>query len=83
MVETVGLLWKAYYRRRSQVVSPPPLLSGHDLIAALGLSPGPLIGELLTRLREEQAAGQVRTRQEALDFARRMVAELGGDIGSG
>lgn len=83
MVETVGLLWQAYYRRRSQVVSPPPLLSGHDLIAALGLSPGPLIGELLTRLREEQAAGQVRTRQEALACARRMVAELGGDMRPG
>jgi hypothetical protein len=32
------------------------------------LSPGPLIGKLLDGLREEQAAGVVKTRREALEW---------------
>jgi tRNA nucleotidyltransferase (CCA-adding enzyme) len=38
---------------------------------ALDLPPGPRIGELLQRLSEEQAAGEILTRQQALAFAHR------------
>jgi len=65
-VRAVTTLWHAAFFLREEVVSPPPLLSGHDLIE-MGLEPGPRIGELLDRLREEQAAGEVTTREEARD----------------
>lgn len=57
------------------VVSPPKLLGGDELMAALGLSPGPLVGRLLEAVREAQAAGEVRTTQEALALAARLAAE--------
>ncbi|HET6370827.1 MAG TPA: hypothetical protein VFG95_06495, partial [Nitrospiria bacterium] len=47
---------------------PKPLLSGDDVMALLGLSPGPEIGRLLSLLREEQLAGRIRHRNEAEDF---------------
>jgi putative nucleotidyltransferase with HDIG domain len=47
---------------------PKPLLSGDDVMALLGLSPGPEIGRLLSLLREEQLAGRIRHRKEAEDF---------------
>ncbi len=57
------------------VVSPPKLLRGDELMAELKLSPGPLVGALLEAVREAQAAGEVGTREEALELARRMVEQ--------
>lgn len=65
--------------RREALVSPPKLVSGHDLMAALGLSPGPLVGRLLERVREAQAEGRVATREEALALARRALREETGE----
>jgi hypothetical protein len=44
-----------------------PLLRGDEL----GLEPGPEIGRLLAEIAEEQAAGTIATKEEALDYARR------------
>ena len=52
------------------VVSPPKLLRGDDLIAALGIEAGPLVGELLAKIEEAQAAGDVTTREQAIALAR-------------
>jgi putative nucleotidyltransferase with HDIG domain len=46
-----------------------PLVNGHDLIAGLGLTPGPLVGMLLREIAEAQAAGEISTRAEALALA--------------
>ncbi len=70
--ETTSALWQAFYLYHEQIVSPPPLLSGHDLIAILELEPGPSIGKLLAALREAQAAGKVNTRQEAIAYVQRL-----------
>ena len=61
-------LLAAYFEQREQVVDPPPLLTGRDLIGELGLSTGKVIGTLLDRLKEAQAMGQVQTRDEAVAF---------------
>ncbi len=53
------------------VVSPPKLIDGHTLIETLGMSPGPEIGKLLETVREAQASGEIKTREEALDIARK------------
>jgi hypothetical protein len=67
--ERLGRLWHAFYCEYDQVVNPPPLLSGRDLLQ-LGMASGPQMGELIAHLREEQAAGEIVTRGEALDTAR-------------
>jgi poly(A) polymerase len=59
-----------------EITQPRKLLDGNDLRKELGLQPGPRIGEILEELREAQAAGEVTTRTEALDF----VKKLAGDI---
>ncbi len=48
--------------------SPPKLIDGHDVMKISGLGPGPRVGELLEVLREAQAAGEVNTRQQAIDY---------------
>ena len=44
-----------------------PLLRGDEL----GLPPGPEIGRLLELVEEERAAGEISTREEALELVRR------------
>lgn len=54
---------------------PPRLVSGHDIMAALGVGPGPLVGRLLRAIEEAAAAGEVSAREEALELARRLAGE--------
>jgi len=59
------------YFEDATVVSPPRLINGHRLMSEFGLEPGPAIGEILEMVRESQAAGDVETEAEALEFVRK------------
>lgn len=54
--------------------APRPLLRGDQLAQALGIEPGPRLGELLESLTMAQYAGEVETPQQAIDHARRELA---------
>ncbi len=58
------------------------LLDGSELMAALELQPGPLVGRVLAVLDEAQAVGDVTTKQEALELAKRFVQESESEIRS-
>ena len=77
-LEVVRGLLEAWWEQREERVLPPVLLTGHDLIEHFSLESGPQIGELLEAVREAQAAGQVKDRQEALQIVRDL---LGVDLG--
>ena len=51
---------------------PPPLLLGRHLLA-LGVRPGPRVGEILKHVYEKQLDGEVRTLEEAIASARSIV----------
>jgi poly(A) polymerase len=51
---------------------PEPLLRGDELAAELGIAPGPELGDLLAEIEAAQYAGEVGTREEAVDRARRV-----------
>jgi tRNA nucleotidyltransferase/poly(A) polymerase len=74
--EVAAPLLDAAFRRHQQVIAPPPLLTGDDLKQHLNLPPGPHIGQITERLLEEQAAGEIRTRSQALRLARRLADEI-------
>ena len=50
-----------------------PLLNGDQLMRALNLAPGPLIGRLLATINKAQAEGEISTPEEAISLARRFV----------
>jgi putative nucleotidyltransferase with HDIG domain len=57
--------------------APAPLLRGDELAGELGIATGPRVGELLEQLAEAQYAGEVATREQAIAYARRLLAEAG------
>ncbi len=52
-----------------------PLLRGRDLIETLGLSPGPMLGELLAGVEEARWDGEVVDREAALAWVRNRLAQ--------
>ncbi|MFH1529513.1 MAG: hypothetical protein ABIK09_02135 [Pseudomonadota bacterium] len=53
-------------------LTPPTLVTGEDL-KALGMSPGPKIGELLRAVQDAQVSGEIGVREEALAWIRRKI----------
>jgi putative nucleotidyltransferase with HDIG domain len=76
-LEVAELLLHHYFERRLETVDPRLPVDGNDLMRELDLEPGPEIGLLLDALREAVAAGEIKTRAEALRFA----GEFGNRIG--
>ncbi len=68
LLEVVHQLITAYFEQHQQLVNPPLLLGGQDLIDIFNLQPGQLIGVLLKRLKEAQAIGQIQDKEAALAF---------------
>ena len=69
------ILLENYWEHPEEVVAPPRLLDGHDLMKELNLTPGPVIGQLLENIRENQAAGKIENREQAISFAREEMAK--------
>lgn len=63
----------AFFEQHGAIVDPVLLLNGRNLMQTFHLEPGPEIGRLLRLLKEEQAAGQVKTTQEAHQFIQKIL----------
>ena len=71
-VQIVNYVLTKHFEQES-LVTPPKMISGHDLINIFGLSPGPKIGQLLETVREAQASGELNTREETLAYIRQRL----------
>jgi len=58
-----------------------PLLMGSDLIA-LGVEPGPRMGEIIKRIEEARDAGTITTREEALRAMKELVDQAQSELSS-
>ncbi|GBD37433.1 CCA-adding enzyme [bacterium HR36] len=61
----------------AEVLNPPPLITGEDLLE-MGLQPGPIFGKILQSVRDAQLDGAVPTREEALHLARQLARQYSG-----
>lgn len=55
--------------RQEEVVHPPPLITGNDVLA-LGYHAGPRVGQILNIIRQRQVEGEIKTREEAIRMLR-------------
>ncbi len=75
VVPVTARLLHDYFDRLGEAVAPPALIDGNDLMAALGLPPSRLVGQLLVAVAEAQATGEVHSAQEALDYAAKLATQ--------
>lgn len=52
--------------KQREIAHPPRLITGHDVMA-FGYPSGPVVGRILSYIREKQVAGEISTREEALE----------------
>ena len=64
-----------YYEQLKPREMEPSIVSGHDIMKYLHLSPGPMVGKLLKTLTELQWEGRISTRKEALHQAARLLKD--------
>jgi putative nucleotidyltransferase with HDIG domain len=74
-LDIARILLENYFEKPEEVISPPRLLVGNILMKELDIKPGPLVGQLLESIRENQAAGKIETLEQALKFAREELAK--------
>jgi poly(A) polymerase len=61
---------------KAEEIHPEPLVRGRDLIA-LGLTPGPLFGEILAQVEEAQLSGEINNRQDAIAWIKKNFIDRG------
>ncbi|MEO0293777.1 MAG: HD domain-containing protein [candidate division WOR-3 bacterium] len=64
-----------YYFRIEDKVREP-ILRGRDLIEIFNLSPGPIFGELLRKAQIAYEEGEIKTKEEAISFVRKLIGGL-------
>ncbi len=65
-------LLKEYFKKQKEEVLVK-LVNGNDIISSFKLSPSPLIGVVLKELEELQAIGKIKTKEEALIEAKKII----------
>jgi putative nucleotidyltransferase with HDIG domain len=73
-LDVVRSLLEAWYEHPHEQVTPPVLINGNDVMNTFGIPPGPQVGVILEAIREAQAVGQVSTREDAIDLAKKILA---------
>jgi poly(A) polymerase len=61
-------LLETWFEKKEEVVYPPKLLSGNEIMKILHLEPGPVVGKAVLALQEAQGAGEVLTVEDALNY---------------
>ena len=72
-IKLVDYLLEKYFEKEN-VINPPKIIDGYDIIKSFGLSPGPRIGELLDAVKEAQASGEITDREQALAYLSKLIA---------
>ena len=69
-LQTSHTLLDCWFNHYNEIIDPPRILDGDEIMREFNVRPGKIVGEILESVREAQASGKVRTRDEALAYAR-------------
>ncbi len=75
--DLMNRLFRYYRDEYYPTITMPELVKGRDLMVTFQMKPGPNMGKLLKEIREAQLSGQIRSREQALDFASRRLRDAG------
>ncbi|MGE5123990.1 MAG: CCA tRNA nucleotidyltransferase [Acidobacteriaceae bacterium] len=66
-LEVVRELFQVWWEDQEAGIFPSPLINGDELMKELNIAAGPEVGYLLEAIREAQVAGEIHTREEAIN----------------
>jgi len=67
------LALRAWVGRHAEVVDPPRLVTGCDVMRVCGIEAGPMVGATLEAVREAQVTGELSSRQQALAWLEQLA----------
>jgi len=70
--EIMSLL-KRYFDPKDPIAHPKPLIKGNDLLSELQLSPGPIIGKLLSEIQVAHLEGKIQSKEESIIWSREFL----------
>jgi len=73
----IGEIAKIYFREKQFPMAQ--LITGDDLMKEFALASSPIVGKLLKSIRKAQFEGKLKTRQEALELARKKLRQYGNN----
>jgi len=73
-VKTMDYFLDCLFNKTNLIVKPPQLIDGATLIHEFGLESGPMIGHLLRRVQEAQVMNEVSTREDAVNFCKKIIS---------
>jgi putative nucleotidyltransferase with HDIG domain len=74
-LEVVRNLLEAWWDGREERIFPATMIDGNELMDALEILPGPLVGYLLESIREAQINNEIHDQDEAIRMARKLIQE--------
>jgi len=74
LLEVVSLLLDAWWEHPQETIAPPALVNGEDVMRELGIPPSQRVGEILEAIREAQVLGDIKSKEEALALARKLLS---------
>jgi len=80
-LKTSELILDGWFNHYDSIIEPTRLIDGEEIMAEFALQPGKIVGDILERIREAQVCEQVRTKDDAIRFARAQLANRSGKEG--
>jgi tRNA nucleotidyltransferase/poly(A) polymerase len=74
-LDTIRSLLQAWWEDQEDRIFPPEVINGFELMNALEISPGPMVGYLLEAIREAQINHEVKDKDDAIAFAQKLVQD--------
>ncbi|MCQ9205398.1 MAG: HD domain-containing protein [Omnitrophica bacterium] len=70
----LGLVKKYFFDKKKKPI--PSIIDGYDIMTKFHLTSSPLVGDILKKVKEEQALGKVSTKTGAYSIARIIITKL-------
>jgi len=75
-LNVVRIFLESWWERKAELVTPPQLVTGNEIMESLSLGPGPEVGRLLEAVREAQVVNGLTDKDNALLYAREYQDKL-------
>ena len=76
-VTLITQILKEYFPKSDLILHPPSLIKGEDLMEILNITPSPYISYLLDKIHRAQIKEEIKTKEEAVEYVKRLVSEEG------